>query len=545
MASDAPLATETLHRLHPASILFGVLRLAKAFLLPLVALVLFARASSWELWAAILFVPATAFEIYRYATTRYGVSASDLVVRRGLLFRSERHVPLQRIQNVDLAQNPLHRMLGVAEVRVETAGGSEPEAVLNVLSLAAAASLRREVRGEGVSSAAGGAVGGHEPLPASERAEDAMHASGPGRAHAARAASSAGESSLVLRLPTAELVRLGLISNRGMALVFVAIGAAWELDLFERIGFERLYAWLAEQPALRSPLFLATLLLAAMVLLRLLSVIWTVLRFHGYELRLAGDDLRMTCGLLTRITATVPRGRIQLISVRRSVIQRWWKRATVRIETAGGAGSEDGEASGLQSRRWFVPIVREADLPRVLEALSHGLPVRLSQARWEPISPQGRRRRTRLALIESAAIALAGAAAAWLLGSPWLFGVGVLLAGLNLWHARVEIGVLAHVRSPGLIGLRSGALTRRESIVRTERAQVLEARQSPFDRRWGMATVRVDTAGAGAAEHSVSIPYQEIDAARSLVEELLEEAVETSPDGRPLTASRTTCPPGR
>ena len=54
-------------------------------------------------------------------------------------------MPVDRIQNVDLVQNPLHRMLRVAEVRVETASGTEPEATLRVLSMADVAKLRSEI----------------------------------------------------------------------------------------------------------------------------------------------------------------------------------------------------------------------------------------------------------------------------------------------------------------------------------------------------------------------------------------------------------------
>ncbi len=50
------------------------------------------------------------------------------MIRSGLIFRNERHVPFSRIQNVDAIQNVFHRLFGVAEVRVETGGGKEEEA---------------------------------------------------------------------------------------------------------------------------------------------------------------------------------------------------------------------------------------------------------------------------------------------------------------------------------------------------------------------------------------------------------------------------------
>src|SRR6266545_4236845 len=59
------------------------------------------------------------------------------------LGRAHRLLPFDRIQQVDLVRKPLHRLLGVATLRVETAGGSGgSEADLEVIALAEAERLR-------------------------------------------------------------------------------------------------------------------------------------------------------------------------------------------------------------------------------------------------------------------------------------------------------------------------------------------------------------------------------------------------------------------
>ena len=85
----------------------------------------------WEAWLLILFVPAAAVSVSRYLTFRVRYEERDLVIRWGLLFRHERHVPYARIQNVDAVQNVFHRLFSVVEVRVETGGGKEEEARLS------------------------------------------------------------------------------------------------------------------------------------------------------------------------------------------------------------------------------------------------------------------------------------------------------------------------------------------------------------------------------------------------------------------------------
>ena len=121
-------------RLHPLSWLFAAAQVARGFIVPAIV-VLFASGESYELWALAFAVPVAIGAVLQYAVFRYRLADDEIVVRDGLLTRTERHIPYARIQNVDLVQNPLHRLLRVALVRVETASGAKPEAVMRVLSL--------------------------------------------------------------------------------------------------------------------------------------------------------------------------------------------------------------------------------------------------------------------------------------------------------------------------------------------------------------------------------------------------------------------------
>ena len=137
-------------RLHPSTLLFDLAKHVKQFAraggagaLRHVAVDRRTRrdvrphAVRWELWLLVLFVPAAVVSIVRYLTFRLRYDDHELVIRSGLIFRNERHVPFSRIQNVDAIQNVFHRLLGVVEVRVETGGGKEEEAKLSVLPHAA------------------------------------------------------------------------------------------------------------------------------------------------------------------------------------------------------------------------------------------------------------------------------------------------------------------------------------------------------------------------------------------------------------------------
>ena len=143
-ASPAGDARQTLPgRLHPWSWLFVLLAQLRSFALPLIAVFVFggSKGEQWQFLGMLAGVVLGVVAVVQYFTYRYGVIGDELVIRAGILHRNRRHIPLARIRNVSLQQNLLHRLFHVAEVRLESAGGTGAEATMRVLSLDAARSL--------------------------------------------------------------------------------------------------------------------------------------------------------------------------------------------------------------------------------------------------------------------------------------------------------------------------------------------------------------------------------------------------------------------
>jgi putative membrane protein len=136
--AEARLPTADERRLHPWSWLFVLLASIRQFIVPLAALVVFGGRSEegWQLLGAGVVVVVLALASgWRYFTYRYRIDDDSLLVRSGLFERSLRQVPFSRIHNVALHQSLLHRVFGVAEVKLESAGGTRPEAQMRVLKL--------------------------------------------------------------------------------------------------------------------------------------------------------------------------------------------------------------------------------------------------------------------------------------------------------------------------------------------------------------------------------------------------------------------------
>ena len=476
-------------RLHPLSIFFDISSHIRSLIIPAMIGIFSAANGSIEglIFAMVIFSITLAQSMIRYFSLRYQIRDNELIVTEGIFFRRNRTVPVNRIQNIDLTQNVLHRIFGVAEVRVETASGTSAEATLRVLSLAHVDRLRKGIFNRG----------GQPDTVAGQPDEIA----------------AVDVSQSILKISPLQLLKAGIASNRGMILLGVLVGMYVQFDdqIERQVDIGQIKEMVPKETSTFQIIVAATVGVAAVLLFfRLLGMAWYLLRFFGYELVRNEDDLRIRCGLLTKVSATVPRKRIQFISIHRNLLMRSMKLASIRIETAGGAGKANEDAAKTVSSRWFIPVLGDDRVPEIIAQLRPDLNWSEDEFEWQPISPLAPRRLTRAACFASAITAFAG----WLAFPPWGWTVGLLALPLLIWYARRSAAAKRYARNDYCIVYRSGLFTKKTSVTFFEKIQAVRLDETPFDRRWGMASLCVDTAAAGPADHRIHIDYLTRDFAR-------------------------------
>jgi len=527
------------HRLHPSSVLFALAAALKAFALPALLLFVTSGRSSpgpsnggwgparwmnrwipgnveienWQFWILLFLIPATIAALVRYFTFRLRYEGTELVIRSGILFRNERHVPYGRIQNLDAVRNVFHRLLGVAEVRVETGGGKAPEATISVLHETVFEEMRRRV------------FAGRAGIVQEDQEQSAEPSAPPGDV----------ETRTLLYLPVRELLLNGLLENRGLILIGAAYGALWEAGLFRGVWDQfasGLYGPGLVRDTVRTvvggnlPSFgrIVILLLGIgglLLVVRVLSMAYSFLRLHEFRLTRAGDDLRTEYGLLTRVTTTVPLKRVQSLAMRQTPLQRLVDRMSIRVETAGGQGSQqDGQRK--QPREWLAPIIRTSAVPALVGEVLPGL--ELEGLDWQPLHRRAFSRAVKPALVLASVSALPfvywfgwAGLAVLSITVPWL----VTLTWFHIRYTRWAI-------SEDVLAFRSGWLWRQCTVVPTTKIQVVGRAESPFDRRAAMAGIRVDTAGSASPVHRISIPYLARETAAALHERLALQTAQTT-----------------
>ena len=65
-----------------------------------------------------------AFFQKRYEALECRLTERTLHVKRGVIFKSEKNIPLDKIQDIGMTEGPLLRKLGLASLQIETAGNS-------------------------------------------------------------------------------------------------------------------------------------------------------------------------------------------------------------------------------------------------------------------------------------------------------------------------------------------------------------------------------------------------------------------------------------
>jgi putative membrane protein len=462
------------------------------------ALLLAARRQWWLLaLGALVLLAWTTLEWLRRT---YVLEGGALRLEEGVLSRQLRAVPFDRIQQVDLVRKPLHRLLGVATLRVETAGGgSAAEVNLDVVTLAEAQALRSTL----LQAKARAATGSPEAVdsrahtgPGSAEAVDSRAHTGPGSATLPAGAPGRPVERVLVRLPLGEVILAGITGSRAAAALVVLGPLSQVSDWVPGLSDWLLARFDPEQVTPTTPAaFLVVALLVVVVWLGL-AALSSIVTDYGFTLARVGDDLVVRRGLLERREAVLPLARLQVVRIEESLLRRALGLASLRLQSAGRTGGHDETASRLA-----VPVLQREQVNRVLgELLPGAAPVPALRAP----PPAARRRAVTRSLVRTAlAVAAVGLVVGLLAagGGPGVAPRAALLV-LPLLALAVVAGLaayrsLGHAAGERFLYARAGVAIRVMTVVPVAKAQSGSVRSSPFQRRAGLATLHVDVAGGG------------------------------------------------
>lgn len=464
-------------RTAPLSVILGALVNIRRAIGPALAVAFFGAGGRWfiVLCLAIAYVLlSTLFSYIGWRRLTYTIGEADIRVESGVLSRSARSVPYERIQDVSLEAKLLPRLLGLVAVKFETGAGSGEDVTLQYLSAAEGEELRQLVRERRDEEAAGAAA-----------------AADPGAsAAAAAAAPAADEGEVLFAMGPRRLVTFGLFEFS--LAVFAVLGGllqyvdnvsdmgVWDVDLW--------YGWLKEQgstvvtlgpyvQALGVAVGLAGLAIVGSVT----GVVRTLVRDWGFTLTRSARGFRRQRGLFTRTDVVMPAHRVQGMVIGTGLLRyRFGWQSLSFVSLAQDAGNESHVVAPFAQRDEIVPIAAGA-----------GLRLPDAETRWHRAS---KRQRTDKAARDAALFALAAIPTA-IFAPTGVFllplGAAVLAVAVNLyaWEFRRWALDASQVYSS------DGFFSPTQVIATRLKLHSVEIAQGPIARARGYATVHLGLAG--------------------------------------------------
>lgn len=361
-----------------------------------------------------------------WRVTRFAVTDEAVHLRTGILFRQQRQARLDRLQAVDVVQPLLARLVGLAELKLEVAGGSGSAVSLAFLREAEAEALRAEL----LALAAGLQRPTAAPAPTTAAPTDGVTTTQPSPPPSFEVA----PERQVYELPMGRLVKSTLRSGAIPMLVLIMLAAVGVSIASRDIGAAF---------ALLAPLFGAV------------TFVWSrINQGANFRAAISPDGIRLRHGLTEARAQTVPPGRVQAIRLRQGPLWRgpdWWR---VEINVAGY-----GQSDSQQRDTVLHPVATRGEAMTAL---------------WLVLPDLGVENPAELVEAAMTGLDTAGGFTAAPRRARWVDPVG--------WRRH---GVKVTERA---LVTRSGRIWRSVDVVPHERTQSLGLAQGPIQRRLGLAS---------------------------------------------------------
>jgi putative membrane protein len=418
-------------------------------------------------------------------------TASSVVLTRGLLARSVRTVPNDRIRGVEVEAPALHRLFGLVRVRIDAAAGTltggDEEVVVDGVPRAEGDRLRTSVLTHRRTAVVPPGTDPSAPLP-EEPAEEEL-----------------------ARFDRRWLLYAPLVASY-LAVPLAAVGALSRLlqelprDLRPDV----------DGPDLTDVRVLVASAVVALVLLALGAVAGAAVVNWGFRLVRRGGSLVAVRGLLTRRHTELEVDRVRGGALVEGLGMRLVRAARINALVTGlGAANRRGQ---------LFPLGPRAEAERLLGVLVD------DPGPLTPHPPAARRRALVRAVGSGLLVTAAGTVLTLTTGFWGVLAAGIVLTVLGVPLGRGRYAALGHATGPRSFSVRSGLLVREQAVLQRRAVVGWQVRQTLFQRRAGLATV-VACVGAGSGG------YAAVDMAAADVAAFTEAA-----SGRWATAAPTDSP---
>jgi putative membrane protein len=307
----------------------------------------------------LIVIVAVFYTSWRFHTFR--ITDDDVEVRSGILFRTQRRAPLDRVQGVNLTRPMIARLLGTAKLEVVGAG-TDSNVKLEYLSTPNAEAVRADILRLASGRRLGDAAASATPSRQGGRVAALGQTVGreiTGLIEGPELPVAVPDS--VVNIPFGRLVASHVVSMSTIGLLLAAVAIV--------VGVSQGVTWLLFG-------FVPAIIGFGAYWIR------SIVRSLRYSIAPTPDGVRITFGLLTTVTEIVPPGRVHAVEVTQPILWRpagWWM---IRINRLTGRAATDTNTDQFTT---VLPVGTAADVERVLRLLQPAV----AESEWPLIVEQG------------------------------------------------------------------------------------------------------------------------------------------------------------
>ncbi|WP_206477109.1 PH domain-containing protein [Microbacterium sp. KRD172] len=320
--------------------------------------------------------------VWRFQEFR--ISDEHVEVRKGIIFRSQRRAPLDRVQGVNLTRPFPARLIGMAKLEVVGAG-TDANVPLEYLSTTKAETVRSDILrlASGARAAREARQHGRSPQNATPAGAATIRSQFVGSLNGGVNDLIGGVDlndvapESVVKIPTGRLVGSQLLAGvlwLGFFILIFGIAMAFAIPAILSDGDPD--AWIG----------VVGILLGVGVpfVIAAVAIVWAqISRSLRYSIAPTSDGVRITFGLFTTVTETIPPGRIFAVEVTQSILWRpfgWW---TIKINRMSGKSVSQQQSSTAQQFNIVLPVGTRGDVERVLALVLPDMPEADRPLIWE------------------------------------------------------------------------------------------------------------------------------------------------------------------
>ncbi|MEC4114349.1 PH domain-containing protein [Myroides pelagicus] len=267
----------------------------------------------------LLLMLVYAYLNYRNFTFSIDQGTASLVIEKGVITKSKTTIQLSKIQQVNINQSFLDKILEVYSVEVESAGSSAKEGVIPAVSLLIGQSLKETLLAYRENTD----VNNTEEVETAQREEDVTVE--------------------LKKISLTTLFKIGLTANYLYTIGLVVV-------FFNTLYYEgtRLYKGIFQRELLEefqttaiSVGMTISLVVSFLILALFVNLVRTIIRYYNFEIKLQNNSLLLSYGLFHTKSTIIRPTRVQFIRLTRNYFQKLMNITNFRIYQVSGNENEN------------------------------------------------------------------------------------------------------------------------------------------------------------------------------------------------------------